>query len=231
MIRQLVVVSVAAATLLAAGPISAQQLVPVGDRGAIQLGLGLGYGVPFGKTGRIATDTTDDDLSRSIKGQIPIGIDAGYLITPVVYVGLAFKYGFGLIGSGSDTVCNETGVSCSTSDMSLGLDARFHLNPTASFDPWLGLGIGYEWVGFSANFGGQNASSTGSGFNYVNVELGGDVSVAPNVAAGPFVSFSAGQYSSVSQENGTTTTSQDITSKSFHEWLLFGVRGVYSIRL
>lgn len=231
MVRQLVAVSLAAATLLIAGASSAQQPTPAGDRGAIQLGLRLGYGVPFGKTGRTATDLVDDDLSSSMKGQIPIGIDAGDLITPAIYVGLLFQYGFGLIGSSGEPGCSQSGVSCSTSDITLGINAHFHLNPTASFDPWIGLGVGYEWFNLSVDFAGQSASVTGSGLEYVNVQLGGDISVAPDFAVGPLVSFSAGQYSSVSSKNANTTTSQDITNKSFHEWLLFGVRGVYNIRL
>ena len=231
MVRQLVAVSLAGATLLVAGTTSAQQPTPAGDRGAIQLGLRFGYGVPFGKTGRTATDLVDDDLSASIKGQIPIGVDAGYLITPNVYVGLLFQYGFGLVGSAGTALCDQSGVSCSTSDTTLGIDAHFHLNPNAPFDPWIGLGVGYEWLSLSASFGGQSSSGTGSGLEYVNVQLGGDVSVAPDFAVGPFVSFAAGQYSSVSQQNGTTSMSRDITNKSFHEWLLFGVRGVYNIRL
>jgi outer membrane protein W len=232
MSRRLVAVTLGAATLLIAATTSARQpSAPAGGRGAIQVGLRLGYGVPFGKTGSTATDLVDDDLSRSISGQIPIGIDAGYLITPHVYVGLLFQYGFGLVGSGGDAICNQTGVTCSTTDTTLGIGAHLHLDPTASFDPWIGLGVAYEWVDFSASLAGRSASSTGAGLQYVNVQLGGDISVAPNLAVGPFVSFSAGQYGSVSQDNGTTSTSQDITNKSFHEWLLFGVRGVYNIRL
>ncbi len=232
MSRCLVAVSLGAATLLIAATTSARQPTPAGDRGAIQVGLRFGYGVPFGKTGRTATDLVDNDLSSSISGQIPIGFDAGYLITPHVYVGLLFQYGFGLVGSAGDRFCNQSGVTCSASDTTLGIGAHFHLNPTASFDPWIGLGVGYEWFDLSTSFAGQSGSLTESGLEYVNVQLGGDIGVAPNLAVGPFVSFSAGQYGSVSQDNvATGSTSRDIVDKSFHEWLLFGVRGAYNIRL
>jgi len=231
MMRQVVAFSLAVATLLIAAKSSAQRPVAASNGSAIQIGLRLGYGVPFGKTGRTVTDQVDDDLSASIKGQIPIGLDVGYLATPQFYIGLALQYGFGLIGSSGAGLCDQSGVSCSTSDTSRGVGAQFHLNPAAGFDPWIGLGLAYEWVDFSASFGGRSASSSGSGLQYVNVQLGGDVSVAPGVAVGPFVSFAAGQYFTVSQQQPGTTISQDITDKSFHEWLLFGVRGVYSIHL
>ena len=230
MIRRLVVFSFALAIFLVAGPARAQQLVPARDRGAIQLGVRVGYGVPSGKTGNV-NGSADDELSRTIKGQIPIGIDAGYLITPTVYVGLSLQYGFGFVGSSGDATCNRTGVSCSTSDTTLGLDAHFHLKPAASFDPWIGLGVGYEWLDVSISSANATESATVKGFEYAKVQLGGDVSVVPGLAVGPFLSLAAGQYSSFSQTGPAVPMSQDITSKSFHEWLLFGVRGVYNIRL
>jgi outer membrane protein W len=231
MIRQVVRFSVALTVLLLAGPIRAQgRAAPPNNGSAIQLGLHFGYGVPFGKTGRTVTDLVDDDVSRSIKGQIPIGLDIGYLIIPSVYVGLSFQYGFGLVGSAGDPFCNQSGVSCSVSDISVGVGAQYHLDPTASFDPWIGLGGGYEWLELSTSSAGQNDSQTGSGFEYVTLQLGGDVRVAPSFAVGPFVSFSAGQYLNVSQERPSVELSQGITDKSFHEWLLFGVRGVYNVR-
>ncbi len=79
-------------------------------------------------------------------------------------------------------------------------------------------------------------SARASGFEYVDVQLGGDVSVSPNVAVGPFVSFATGQYrtgryvSVLRQGTYRVHLSHDITDHSFHEWLLFGVRGVYNVR-
>ena len=127
--------------------------------------------------------------------------------------------------------CDRAGVTCSVSDIRLGIDAHFHLNPGASFDPWLGVGAGYEWLALSVSNGGQNGSLTTSGFEYLNVQLGGDIGVARDLAVGPFVSLSAGEYRSETMNGVTGTIAQDITDQSFHEWLLFGVRAVYSIRL
>jgi outer membrane protein W len=230
MTRQVVAFSLAAAMLTVAAPSWAQQPVPTSH--ALQLGLRTGYAVPLGKTGRTANDLVDEDLSASIKGQIPIGLDVGYLATPNFYIGLTLQYGFGRIGSSGTGLCDQPGVSCSTSDTSLGVGAQYHLSPTASFDPWIGLGLAYEWLDLSVDFAGGSSSGTASGLEYVILQLGGDVSVAQNLAVGPFVSFSAGQYFSVSQHAaGGTPFSQDFTNKSFHEWLLFGVRGIYNVRL
>lgn len=225
----------AAATGLVASTTSAQQLVPaIGGRG-IQIGLRVGYGIPFGKSGRTVSDLIDGELSRSIKRQVPIGVDVGYRITPHVDVGLLLQYGFGLIGSSGDGNCNQPGVSCSSSDLVLGAGARFHLSPTAWFDPWLGLGFGYERLDVSIDSGDQTFSASASGFEYLDVQLGGDARVAPNVAVGPFVGFAIGQYRtgtyvSVVQQRGSSSLSHEIADKPFHEWLLLGLRGVYDIR-
>jgi outer membrane protein W len=231
MMRRLVVVSLAAATLLLAGPASAQS-APAGNRGAVQLGLRVGYGVPFGKGGRRATDTTDNHLSDTVKGQVPIGIDAGYLFTRRVYVGVMFQYGFGILSDVARDLCKSFDNDCSVDDTVLGIDAQFHLQPEAGFDPWIGLGAGYEWLGSSTRTGGEMASVRATGIQYVQLQLGGDIAIrrAPGLAVGPFVSLAAGQYLHVSEDLPMGMSSQEITDKSFHEWLLFGLRVVYNFR-
>lgn len=43
--------------------------------------------------------------------------------------------------------------------------------------------------------------------------------------------FSFGQYGNANLSQGGASMDMPITSKSFHEWLEFGVRGVYDIGL
>jgi hypothetical protein len=193
--------------------------------------LRLGVGFPLGHEGQTPGDLTNDKLSSDLKAIIPIAIDAGYRISPNVYVGLLFQYGFGIVNSDSTTGCSGTGVSCSGSDLRLGADLHFHFAPGQSFDPWLGVGAGYEWLFLDATAAGLDVSGTASGFEFGNVQLGGDIPIAPSFAIGPFASFSFGEYSNVSTSQGGTSLDMTITSKSFHEWLEFGVRGVYDIGL
>jgi hypothetical protein len=143
-----------------------------------------------------------------------------------------FQYGFGILSDDARRLCDDFANSCSIDDTVLGVDAQLHLKPEAWLDPWIGIGAGYEWLGSSASAGGQMASNTVSGIQYVQIQLGGDIAIrrAPGMAVGPFASFSAGQYLNVTSERPTITVSQGITDKSFHEWLLVGVRGVYNFR-
>src|SRR5438105_4003214 len=54
----------------------------------IRLGLRLGYALPMGNLAEGAK------LGDGISGQIPIWIDAGYMVTPNILLGLYGQYGF-----------------------------------------------------------------------------------------------------------------------------------------
>lgn len=230
--QRVLAVSCLSLVVLCAGVARAQDGVPGGQRGAIQVGLRLGYGIPLGHTGRTAADTQDHTLSSTIKGQIPIGVDAGYLFNSNLYLGLSFQYGVGFIGSDSSNVgCDQPQINCSTNDIRLGVNVQYHITPLAAFDPWVGVGIGYEWLGISFESGSTSVSGTTSGFEFANFQLGGDFDLAPSFRMGPFVSLSVGQYQSVSVSGGGRSVSEDLVDKALHEWLLLGVRGVYNFWL
>jgi len=65
---------------------------------------------------------------------------------------------------------------------------------------------------------------------FATIHLGGDYLAAPQLALGPFVSFSVGQYATASVEApGIPSMSQDVTDKKMHEWLQLGIRGKFGI--
>jgi hypothetical protein len=97
--------------------------------------------------------------------------------------------------------------------------------PAGSVDPWLGLGVGYEIFGASLTTQGRTISTDTKGFEFLNLQGGADFKVADAVAVGPFLSFSLGQYSSVSSGDA----SGDITNKAIHEWLTIGVKGTFGL--
>lgn len=200
----------------------------------IELGLRSGYALPLGNA---AGGTGDNSLSNIYNGVIPIWIDAGYRLNPNIMIGAYFQYGIGLLntskaslGGGTNGGCNASGVSCSGSDMMFGVQAHYHLMPDATFDPWAGIGVGYEIGNVSASAGNVSGSVSYSGFQFVNVQVGGDYKAMPNLGIGPFVMFSLGQYSSCSF-GGSISGNCSIPNQAMHEWLTLGVRGAYDINL
>jgi hypothetical protein len=144
-------------------------------------------------------------------------------------VGAYFQYGFGISGDS----CNE----CSVHNMRLGGQVHYHFMPWEAVDPWIGAGIGYEWLSVSASqsftFAGVTqsieASSTVHGFEFVNLQGGVDFlpSEGTTFGLGPFVALSIAKYSNGSAEVNGEKTSGDVQNASVHEWLTLGVRGTF----
>lgn len=189
------------------------------EESGVELGARSGYGIPMGDA------LKDKKMSDGVDGMIPIWIDAGYRINPNLFAGVYFQYG---LVSVADKACGS-GADCSASDIRIGLQGQYHIMPDASFDPWVGLGVGYEMLKSSAEAGGSKFSRTMSGFEFANLQAGADFEVAPGFGVGPFISFSLGQYSSSESDPNPTNESSDIKDKAMHQWLLLGVKGSYSL--
>jgi hypothetical protein len=171
-------------------------------------------------------------MSDGIAGQIPLWLDVGYRALPELFVGAYFQYGFGFMGDLFDESCDVDGIDCSASDVRLGVQVHYHIMPFQSVDPWVGLGLGYEWLTLGAEGGGLETSTTARGFEFANFQAGADFLVGPKAAVGPFISFSLGQYSDASFDcspatacGGFSGIDGDIENKALHEWLVLGVRG------
>ena len=191
--------------------------------GKFKLGLRLGYALPSGK---INGDTTTagvtrpgEKLSDAFSGQVPIWLDAGYMVTPNILVGLYGQYGF------VQTKNCDDGASCSAHDIRFGVQGQYHIMPDESVDPWLGLGFGYESLGVSESAMGLSVDGSLTGWEFLNLQGGVDFQVTNAFTVGPFLSFSLDQFSS--QKLGDT--SQDIDPTALHEWITFGAKGTFGI--
>jgi opacity protein-like surface antigen len=209
------------ATAPAAGPNGAA----VAPRGALELGLRIGFGYPVGSEGAVA-GASNNSLHDDISGMIPVWIDAGWRANPNVYVGLFFQYGFAFVNNDQNPDCAQSGVSCSAKDLRLGVNVHYHFSPGESFDPWVGVGAGYEWLALDVSAGTLTASETAGGFEFGNLQLGGDFAVAPNLGIGPFFAITLAEYNHLSGN-----TDADLATKSIHGWVMGGVRGVFDIGL
>jgi opacity protein-like surface antigen len=196
----------------------------------LELGVRTGYAFAAGHRGA-PPNGTDDNLGNWVGGQWPIWLDAGYRFTGDLYLGAFLQYGFGVVNDDQQNYCRNANVSCSASDLRLGVMGRYHLPALGPAAPWLGLGVGYEWGTFTLHqsvLGTTNTDASWSGFEFANLQAGADFRVSPRLALAPFVSLSLGEYRTTSTTNTTgmtsTTTDQDLAKTSLHEWILVGVR-------
>lgn len=203
-----------------AGAASASTTAPSASSGpadsGLSFGLRTGYALPLGNAAEFSTPLgkLESKLSDVYSGAIPIWADVGYRINPNIYVGGFFQFGVGLMNS--DKGADSGNV------MKFGANAHYHFMPQSNFDPWAGLGVGYE-IANAKNKAG--AETTMSGFEFANLQAGGDFKVMPALRVGPTAMFSVGQYSSISS-GGTSLSGFD---KTMHMWLTLGIRGQYDL--
>ena len=204
------------------------------DGGKFAIGLRLGYALPMGSSVGVGSGATAQEMTDVVSGQFPIWLDLGYMVTPNVMLGVYGQYGFTSLAGQIKTECDQAsalGVSCSASDIRLGGQVQYHFSPSEKIDPWLGLGVGYEWMTISASGAGQDLSTTISGVEFANLQGGVDFKVMPNFGIGPFISLPLGQYGSVSNSGSGAASNPggDISNKAIHEWLTFGARGAFTL--
>jgi hypothetical protein len=197
------------------------------DGKAIELGFRTGYALPMGDEQGASNGNPAVSLGDEINGVMPLWFDVGYRFNPNMMVGGFLQYGVAFINGGK-TGCDQVGVSCSANDVIVGAQFHYHIIPDGPWDPWVGGGIGYEILGFSEDYMGQNFSGNVNGFEFLNLQGGVDYKVVPNFGVGPFLMLSFGEYSNCSSNQVSPCT---LPSTALHEWFTIGVRGAYDIGL
>jgi hypothetical protein len=205
---------VAAALLLS--PV-AVRAAPIGP----EFGFRAAYAVPSGAALGDGSGgaTAMKDL---VRGGVPFSLEVGYRFAPEFYAGVSGGYAI-LFVNGCDA-----SESCSGRDFRLGLDLRFHLAPSARIDPWVGVGVAYEWLGLSASSGGQGQDVTLRGLEFFNAQVGADFLASPGLRFGPFAALSLGRYSDASASSALLSVSGEIFDKKIHRWALVGLRATFN---
>jgi hypothetical protein len=220
-LRVMAAVVTLSAVLLGSGTARAQtSQKPLG----LDLGLRVGYAIPFGDI----DGNAGDSLSSQVSGAVPFMLEAAYRFTPVLTAGVLFEYAFGQVND-AGTGCGTANVSCSASMTQLAIEGLFYIPFGAPFVPWVGLATGYEWASLDSSGNLANTSFAVRGAEFITLQAGGDFLVAPRFALGPFISYSVGRYATGSFELNGRTTTQDIANPSTHEWLQLGLRGTFGL--
>ncbi len=208
------------ALCLTAASATAEEL-PTRFEAAIRTGIGLPIGNAVGPTQNAPGGTGLSDL---VAWAVPFQLDIGARIGPA-FVGAFGAFAFGKTGSAF-----EGASSRSVNDVRFGFEVLWHLSPDRKVDPWVGLGVGYEWLNLSVT--GSNATTvyaTFRGFEWVNAQLGLDFRLGRALRLGPFVQARVAQYDSgsaglVNAQGGDVGGSGDIQSKAVHAWIDLGLR-------
>jgi hypothetical protein len=183
---------------------------PSGPRVGLRSGLALPVGTMF---------TSSGAMNETIAGYVPLRLDIGYRLASHFYVGANAQFATVL-----PKAC-PSGASCTGTDMRVGLTAAFHLLPRRLVDPWIGVGMGIEWLNVSRTVDGTTVDVNARGLELIDVELGADVRPAAVLRIGPVLSGSVGRYTRIAV-NGVETT--DFTP-SLHSWVMLGVRGAFDM--
>jgi hypothetical protein len=203
-----------------AGAAHAQPVRPL-DRPGIDLAARVGFAIPFGD---ISGDAGNSLASR-VDSAIPFVLEVGYRFDAALTLGAYFQYGFLQI---NDNFCGAN-ADCSGSVVRLGVEGLYHFDLGKLVVPWVGLGVGYEWGAINASNAFGNASESANGWEFVTLQGGGEFHILPQVAVGPYLSFSFARYGSGSGQFGNVTFSGDIQNPAVHEWLQVGVRGSFGL--
>lgn len=210
-----------------------RRLVSVHFEGGLRVGYSFSNGdyasgVPIGSA-------SDQNLLPAVSGAVSFGAEIGVRIAHSVFLGGFFDYG--LLGTSCiDPPANGVLVSCSGHDIKAGVETILHLAPRGSIDPWIGVGIGHEWLQVSVTeSGGQSGTATQTleGWNFADVSLGLDFHVGESVGVGPYFELTSGSFTSDSESvtvpGSSASASSDVSSQSSHQWFTLGLRGTFDL--
>ncbi len=196
------------------------------DQG-ITLSARLGFGSPAGDTADSPNvdGYLDPPLEDMVRHKVPIWLELGYRFNPAVWGGLYLE----LAPASVDRAYCPT-RRCDAADVRLGVDMQFHFMPYASVDPWIGVGIGMEFL--SAEL--EDSAGGISQFDWAGLELplleaGLDLAISPRATIGPYVAWSVGQFTRSGIEYSGYDVSGSIDDRAIHTWFQIGVKGTLKL--
>jgi len=182
-------------------------------------------------------------VASSSNGALPMQIDLGWRIMPLLHVGVYGQYAPVFLET-NPLSCPE-GFSCSAQDWRFGIQADFHPLPLSRWDPYVGVGMGYEilhtGVDGTTNVptpsgtvpAAVDASVVDRGWEFATLTFGFDYRVNDLLGIGPFISGSLNRYDSHTGTrnvvvSGTLVSSTQVESVDhvMHEIFMIGLRGV-----
>lgn len=208
-------------------PTAVQPATPPSARlEGFMLSVALGYASAWGDADK-DSNGSGEAMTDVVTSHVPFILGVGFRPAPMFSFGGVFQYGVAQLKNDC-----SAGVSCSAADIRVGVEGRLHLIPDQLFSPWISLGVGYEWFTLDSSSGSRSTSATFSGWEFMNLEAGGDFRVATVFTVGPFLGVRVQQFDHMKTSGlGSSATDQDIPSSytAVHGWVAFGVRGAFTL--
>lgn len=189
----------------------APEPVPMPRRG-FQLGVRTGVALP---AGRLSEGLAMDALAAA---QVPLFLDIGAKISRYVFLGGYASFALGGVSDRWDRNSCRRGDDCSSRSAHLGAQVQIHFGSFERANPWIGYGLGYEWLWTAGN-----PETTYRGWELGRFMAGLDFRLSRDFGLGPFVDATIAQYSSITSD---TVISNDIAKTALHSWVTVGIRFV-----
>jgi hypothetical protein len=205
------------------------------SKSGISIGVRFGIGFPAGPAEAPSTIVGMDGMLIQSSGELgdavgvilPVTVDVGYRINPHWYTGGYVSVAYGTAPSSACASMGTDAASCYESDIRLGLDVQYNFFPTWKFQPWLGVGAGWEILNsIATDDAGDEESGSINGVEFAHIDLGVDYQFADRQRTGPYFTTTFGDYTSAPA--GIPPTSQTIF---VHEWFMVGWRWRYDTNL
>lgn len=179
----------------------------------------IGYFMPVGDV------TTDAALRRYVKGAIPIGVGAGYWLSPRTAIGAMGELGIILPPGYCDNV-TAAEQPCKLSAWRWRLEGFFEFHTSTGPNPsgWLGLALGLTGFSVDVTKGALHASQMRVG-PYLAVRGGVDFFATPQFRIGPYVEAMAGRFGATGGEFAPDPALAE--AGDTHGYLGLGLRGAY----
>lgn len=199
---------------------------------AVGLGYGLGFGDLYAPPDLDSPFPNSDYINPSLRGNVaghlPVSIGFGYRPSRFLSFGGTIEFAHVFV---KDCASSE----CSSSDLRLGAELRFHITPDRRLSPWISLGLGYEKYHLQIGNPSRDYSREVGLAGYdLDLQIGAGIRVTRLMTIGPYVGLRVGAYGNFrfqdSSRGGGPRVDIDIpdASRVMHQWLTFGARGAFT---
>jgi hypothetical protein len=196
------------------------------ERTTFEAGFRAGVGFPLGNL------SSGKKLTDWVTLALPLTFELGARIFGKYEIAAMGQYAIGAVDSTTGSGCYTGNNACSASIGQIGVEFLYHPLGLAAVDPFIGVGVGYEWLVVRATVEGRNYDQALGGFNWAILQGGVDLSLGKGFRVGPYGLVSLGQYQSsnftVPTPSGPQSGSTSIANPAVHLWLSVGLRLLFA---